>query len=48
MVSFKREIEPYIVAVDEHERTAYQRLRVPSARPEPAEGLRQAQPEPSF
>jgi succinate dehydrogenase/fumarate reductase flavoprotein subunit len=28
MVSFKREIEPYIVPIDEQERTAYQRLRV--------------------
>jgi len=31
MVSFKRPIEPYIVAIDDSERTAYQRLRVGSA-----------------
>jgi succinate dehydrogenase/fumarate reductase flavoprotein subunit len=30
MVSFKRPIAPYIVSLSDHERTAYQRLRVPS------------------
>ncbi len=31
MVSFKRPIEPYIVSINDNERTAYQRLRVGSA-----------------
>ncbi|WKB54676.1 fumarate reductase/succinate dehydrogenase flavoprotein subunit [Eleftheria terrae] len=31
MVSFKRPVAPYIVPIDERDRTAYQRLRLPSA-----------------
>ncbi|MES1163606.1 MAG: fumarate reductase/succinate dehydrogenase flavoprotein subunit, partial [Rhizobacter sp.] len=30
MVSFKRAVDPYVIAIDEHDRTAYQRLRVGS------------------
>ena len=30
MVSFKRPIEPYVIAIDEREKAAYQRLRVGS------------------
>jgi succinate dehydrogenase/fumarate reductase flavoprotein subunit len=39
MVSFKRAIEPYIVPLDENEKTAYQRLRInkeTAKQPEPA------------
>jgi len=30
MTSFKRAIEPYIVPIDERERSAYQTLRIPA------------------
>jgi hypothetical protein len=37
MTCFKRPIAPYIVPLDEQEKTAYQRLRVQRGAPQPAD-----------